>query len=169
MKKLLLPFLLLVLGVSFASCQKDLSTLDDTVWSAVSYEDLFDGAAVFSDDVQGTVYPRYEDGELILYVSAWGWYTTYPYEPDEYKIVKYTDNELVIDLFYVEYTDVDKDDCTLIDTYRGKKIYMEEYLSTDYYYYFKPNGVAVDLGFDTDYNGNTYYYDSSRLYCKRAI
>jgi hypothetical protein len=168
MKKLFFSVaMLIVMGVSFSSCQKDISTLDGSLWEIASYDDLFDGAVVFSDSADGTVSPEYEDGQLVMYIRTWGWTAAYPYRPDEYKIIKYTDKELVVDFLYYEVPNVTKDDCTYIETYRGKKIYRED-TEDDYYYYYFKGSVAIDLGYAADEFGDMYYYDSCRIHCRRS-
>lgn len=165
MKKLLFCLTAIALGVTLASCQKDINTLNKTYWDVVSYEDIFNGSGVYSGTTTGTVYGEYVSGEMNIFLKAWDWTYVENYTPSEYRIVKYTDDELVFELWYME-CDVNIFDCNVFDDFRGKKIYVD---SDGYYYYFKPNGVAVDVADDYDDKGSIYYYDTTRIYCKRSL
>jgi len=164
MKRLIYLAVLLTVSVALASsCDKDPRTLDGSSWTVTRYEDLFAGTVVNSRNMDGTIDAFYENGYLDLQIRTFGWDQGYWFEDGEYSIVKSTGQDFVIDLFYVEYDDVDRNLLEVVDTFHGKKIYHEVYEGQDYYYYFLPNGHAVDLGFEDD-----YYYDTTRLYSKRA-
>ena len=166
MKKFL-TFMVLFATVMFSSsCRKDPATLVGTAWDVVFYEEQFAGSTMWSsDDVVGEVDFEYSSGEVKLVLKApfWDdrWYT---FDEDEYIIAKSSANELVIDLFWYEYDDVDKDDLDYIETFNGKKIYREYWNGDYYFYYFLPNGHAVDLG-----QGEDYWYDKVRLHCRRTV
>ena len=147
---------------SLASCQKDYGSLDGTSWTIDHYEDLFKGSVLYTDTVEGSIAPEIIDDELNLYIDLDAWNATGYYNPEEYKIVKSTDKELVVDIDYTELPDVKKKNVAEMDTFMGVKIYG----SAEVYVYFNSRGVAVDLGVDTDADGNEYYYDTTRLYCK---
>ena len=171
MKKFLLFAATLLAGaVISVSCQKDLLTLNRTTWEILNYEDMFAGASMYRmPDVNGTAEWQYDGGKMVLYVNIPMWGSTwYSFEEGDYTIVKYTDNELVVDIFYYEYDDLDPADLELVDTFRGKKIYEELWNGDYYYYYFLPNGHAVDLGNSTDDNDNHYWFDKTRLHCRRV-
>ena len=93
------------------------------------------------------------------------------YTPDDYRIVRSTSRELVIDLWYYEYDDYDESDCEFIEKYRGKKMYYAYYnYAGQLYYdivYFVGHGISVDCGYEEPENGRPYYYDTTRIYCRR--
>ena len=159
--------------VSVLSC-KDPLTLDETKWTVESFQDIFAGTVVNSGEVEGSLIAYKDAGEVIMYltVEGFGWNNAL-FEPGDYTIVKYTNDELVLDLLYYEYTNVKRADCEYLDTYKGKRIYVATAPSYeggyDYYVYFKVAGTAVDVGRSEYADEDGYYfYDTTRIYCKRA-
>lgn len=165
MKKLMSFMAVIAALVLFNSCREDRMELVGTAWDVVIYQEQFAGYTMWSPDyVSGSVDFEYSSGEVKLLVksSIWDnyWYT---FGEDEYDIVKSSAKELVIDLFWYEYDDVDKDDLDYIETFNGKKIYREYWNGDYYYYYFLSNGHAVDIC-----RGYDYWYDKVRLHCRRT-
>lgn len=167
MKKLFYIALALFAFCALASsCQKDPMTLANTEWRIYRCEDMFNGSVVNSYEDGGDVFAFYESGEIRLKIGFDWAYSAYVYDASDYSIVRYTDSQFVMDMFYYEFTDVTPDELEFVTTFKGKKIYKEYYAGDVYYYYFKGN-VAVDLGYTEDSYGNEYFYDTCRYYCER--
>ena len=170
MKKILFHLSLLCALFAATSCFKTID-LDGTVWDVVSYEDMFDGSVVSGDYLNGFM-KAYEGGNgvtLYLTIDEFG-YNNDPVDPSDYKIVRSSSNELVIDLWYYEHEGIRVKDCTYEESYMGKKIYSfpdPQDSKYSYYVYFNSKGNAVDLGREEVSSSEYYYYDTTRIMCKR--
>ena len=170
MKKLLIA--ILFAGFFAVSCNLDPVTLDDLTWTVVSYEDYFNGSVVFSEDLEGTIDSEVYSGEPYFYLTIPAFsMSDEEYEPVDYRIVKYTSDELVIDFWYYEYDDYKESDCEYIETFKGKKIYYAYYNPDNKnlfdIVYFTGPGRSVDCGYETPEGKDPYYFDTTRIYCKR--
>ena len=171
MKKILFHLAMLCALASATSCFNDPIDLDGTYWDVVYYEDMFDGSVVSSDYLNGSL-KCYDNGsgvELYLTVDEFG-YNNEALDPDSYKIVRSSKDELIIDLWYVEYEGLKPGDCTYVETYMGKKIYSfpdPDDNKYSYYVYFNSRGNAVDLGVEEVGNNEYYFYDTTRIKCER--
>ena len=156
-----------------ASCNTVPRSLNETAWTVESYEDLFLGGVEYSEEVTGTVNAYYDAGAMYMSISipALGWENQTIFQQEDYSVVKYTSEELVLDLLYYEYDDLKRTDCSFIETFEGKMIYQATSSSItssyNYYVYFKNNGKAVDVGHAALEDGTSYYYDVTRIYCRR--
>ena len=171
MNKVFRSFLALMCIALAVSCEKSALTLGDTSWVINSYEDLFNGEVMYSANQEGKIDAFNDNGNLVLYVTLadFGWDDSL-FEQTNYKIVSRTDNELVLDLLYLEYDNIKKEACDYLETFRGKRIYLVTSTDYDYYVYFKSNGKAVDVGKATlDGDSDYYYYDVTRVYCTRSF
>ena len=168
MKRAFIIATVCILAAFCASCQKDTKTLDGTYWRIYQYEDLFNGSVVYSGELDGDISAEYYD-DLSLYISIpeWTINSYYSQEDGEFNIVKYTDSKLVTDIFCYTYPWLKKSDCEPIDTFHGKIIYTFYDSGSDYYVYFNSYGIPIDLDYDVDDYGDTYWYDCSRLYASR--
>ena len=155
------------------SCNLTGIDLDGTTWEITRSEDLLNGKIVniFLDDA-GTVDYIGTREDFVLTIDYGNVYGPESYGPDDITIVRSSASELVFDMYYYEYEDVTKDDVEYYLTYKGTRIYRGIYLyygkEEDYYCYFKPNGVAVDVGC-YNYEGEPdIWWDSTRYYCRRV-
>ncbi|MBP5721766.1 MAG: hypothetical protein J6W82_12000 [Bacteroidales bacterium] len=171
MKKLFLLIASAVCAGALAvSCNDPLMDLDGTKWHIYMTEDRLNGKVVSTDfDTDDVEFTGTRDNfQITIKVLGAG---TYTYGPEDATILKSTAAELVFDLLYYEYDDLKMEDCVYDFTYKGTKIYRYDYLyhgaPDTIYVYFKPNGKAVDVGGYT-YDGEDYWYDSSRYYCRRS-
>jgi len=169
MKKLYYAALAIASGALLFSCTKDPLTLSGTDWNVDYFEDLYSGSIINEGNTNGTM--RAEDlgyGDIFMYftVPEFG-LSNEGYGSEDYHIVKYTDSELIVDIWFYEVDYISEYDCTYLETFNGRDVYL--YLDTNddvYYFYFNPNGWAVSLGLETGY-GDYYFYDRTRLYCTR--
>lgn len=176
MKRLFFQAILsLCLCVFALSCNKDPYTLDETEWSIERFEDVFSGEVMKSGDLQEASLTAFKDADdVIMYlnVTEFNWVNSL-FEPKDYSIVKYTNDELVLDLLYYEYSDLKRTDCNYLETFKGKRIYSATTSIYEgaytYYVYFKSGDKAVDVGRaeDQDSELGYYFYDTTRVYCKR--
>ena len=170
MKKLFIA--ILFAGLFAVSCNKDPLTLDGTLWDVVRFEDIFNGSVVHSEVIEGDIVGNVfgSDVELSINIPRFG-LNDEDYGPADYRIVKYTNHELVFDLWYYEYDDYKESDCEYIETFKGKRMYYAYYLygGQTYYdiVYFVGPGLSVDCGYETPEGERPYYYDTTRIYCQR--
>lgn len=159
-------------GLFAVSCTIDPIELDGTSWTVVSYEDYFNGSVVFRDNISGHLdWETYGD-DAYIYLSVPEFYlSNEKYGTEDYRIVKHTKNELVVDFWYYEYEDYSESDCEYIETFKGKKMYYAYYDPSDkskhYLVYFKGNRRSVDCDTEEPDGQDMYYYDRTRIYCKK--
>lgn len=170
MKKLL--FAILLAGLFSVSCTVDPVKLDGTSWTVVSYEDYFNGSVVFRDNISGHLdWETYGDDAYIYLTVPEFYLTDEKYDAEEYRIVKYTKNELVVDFWYYEYDQYTESECDYIETFKGKKMYYAYYDPVDKskysIVYFKGIRRSVDCDIVEPEGKDKYYYDCTRIYCKR--
>lgn len=172
MKKLFVLLSVAYACMSVVSCNNPLMDLDGTKWEVYMYEDRLNGKVVDTQFGPADVEFIGDRDNFQLSVKFVGDGKPTVYGPEDAIIVRCNSAELVFDLAYYEYDDIKKEDCEYELTYKGVKIYRydDTYYGQkwSYYVYFKPNGIAVDVGAYT-YDGEEYWYDSERLYCRRAL
>ena len=170
MKKLFILLSVAYACMSVVSCNNPLMDMDGTKWEVFLSEDRLNGKVVNSlfDVADVDFFGDRQNFQLTLHYSGSQAHT---YGPEDVTILKCNSAELVFDLFYYEYDDLSKSDCDYELTYKGTKVYRYDYLeygkTWSLYVYFKPNGTAVDVGSYT-LDGDEYWYDSERYYCRRV-
>ena len=166
MKKLIFP--LLVASLLAVSCNFGKLSLDGSVWDPESFEDMFNGTVAYDGYISGKIYGEtYDDGlHLFMTIPEFG-FDDEDFYPDDYKIVRSNSRELVIDLLPYTYNDIRKSDCVEVLRVNGVKVYNTIYDGYDTYVYFKPNGTAVEVYYEDALSVEPYYYDTTRIYCKK--
>lgn len=160
-------------GAMAVSCNLTGIDLDGTNWEIVRSEDLLNGKVVnsFLDDAGYVSYIGSRE-DFIITIDFDDNYAPENYTPDDIIIVRSSASELVFDMYYYEYPDVTKNDVEYYTSYKGTKIYRGTYMyygsEEEYYCYFKPNGVAVDVGAYNYPGESDIWWDSTRYYCRRA-
>ncbi|MBO4566185.1 MAG: hypothetical protein J5695_03050 [Bacteroidales bacterium] len=174
MKKLfILAACALSAGLMAVSCNLTGIDLDGTTWEIVRSEDLLNGKVVnsFPDDA-GTVSFIGTNEDFVITIDFDDSYAPDTYTPEDITIVRSSGAEFVFDMYYYEYDDVTKDNVEYYTTYKGTKIYKGTYLyygkEEEYYCYFKPNGVAVDVGAYNYAGEPDIWWDCTRYYCRRV-
>ena len=176
MKRLLfLAVCALAAGTLATSCKLSELELDGTTWQVHRCEDLFNGKVVnlfWEDEDEIVEINGYGDNIQVTITDPGSIYGPSTYGPEDVRIISCTASELVFDLFYAEYEDLDVDDCDYLLTYKGTKIYTHPYIYYGkeelMYVYFKPNGVAVDVGCYNYEGEDDIWWDSTRYHCKRV-
>lgn len=175
MKKLFYCALALLAAMA-VSCNKDLGPIEGTSWEIVSYGDYFSGSMVYSAPTGGSVNFYNYESELVaeVYLPEWSTASSMNY-PEDYRIVRRTRDELVLDLWYYDYPpgEIYEEDCIQFDMFKGRRVYRlnvyDIHGNFDGYYllYFKPDGTAVELAVAVDDRDLEYYYDTMRVTCRR--
>ena len=177
MKRLIYSALaLLAAGALVVSCNKDLGPIEGTSWEIVSYGDYFAGQMIYGAPTGGSVNFYDYESELVaeVYLPEWSTSSSRNY-PEDYRIIRRTRDELVLDLWYYDYPpgEIYEEDCVQVDSFKGRRVYrfnvydIKGNLDGYYLVYFKSDGTAVELAEALDDLGYDYYYDTMRVTCRR--
>lgn len=135
------------------------------------FEDLFNGVVIHVGDLTGFINAEAYEGKLYLYMTVPEFGNNdAEYYPEDFRILKMNNEELIIELPPYTYSDIRKSDCEpqgYVATHKGATPIYGTYIDDYYtYLYFKPGGTAVEVYYEDSF-GNPYYYDTTRIYCRK--